>query len=60
MKKYNTWELDDQTVSDINFDLELYEHGYDFSKNPDNPDNIRILKFVKSLQNNKDKRRNTY
>lgn len=36
----------------ISWDLELFNHGYDFSKDEDDWDNLRIVRFVNILYNN--------
>jgi len=54
MKKYNTWELDDCnndfTISDVDFDLELLDHGYNFGKHELDWDNLRVKIFVNKLR----------
>jgi hypothetical protein len=54
MKKYNTWELDDYnndfTISDVDFDLELLDHGYNFGKHELDWDNLRVRIFVNGLR----------
>ena len=54
MKKYNTWELgiDNYVVPNVNvdWDLELFDHGYNFGKHELDWDNLRVRIFVNKLR----------
>lgn len=51
--RYNYWEQDNDNRIEpninVDLDLELFEHGYDFSKSNNDWDNRRIVRFVNIL-----------
>jgi len=57
--RYNYWEQDNDNRIEpninVDLDLELFEHGYDFREDEFDWNNIRIISFVKKLRKGKNK-----
>lgn len=56
INRYNKWKQNKDNYilpgRNVDWDLELFDHGYDFSKDLNDPDNKRIIRFVNILHNN--------
>lgn len=54
INRYNKWKQNKDNYilpgRNVDWDLELFDHGYDFSKDLNDPDNLRIVKFVNKLK----------